>query len=469
MYKANYYQALAHTHMKTNGSSTSPVCRHSFWQSKILIITLCLSANIMFSQTPLEQAVNFTATDCYGGTINLFEILDGGQYVLIDFFYPDCGGCQLLIEKVVQAYYHLGCNNHDVFFMEIAFIGNDERCKEWCAERLVEFPTISANEGTGLQICNQYGVISFPTVILIAPDRSIVIQQLYPVDTYEYITSKLASCGINSYDCETSTALPYPQNFSLEMITGNISLTWDEVENAQNFLGYNIYRNIIPIRRNIAENFFIEKYSGGAIEYCIAASYTEGISQKICILFDDIFCYAPENTQAVFNSASEVVKITWDITPYNSSSQLAFYNIYRDDELIISHHPEWMGANVIDADVELNKSYTYKVEALYSDNCISFGDETTVFTAVINKIESVDDIFATIYPNPAEKLIRISNTADIERISIYNSLGQQVFIETKIDLGEQIIDVSAFPAGIYFIKLNGKRTHSTHKLIKKPY
>ena len=40
-----------------------------------------------FSQTDLTTAVDFTENDLYGNEIHLFEILDAGQYVLIDFFY----------------------------------------------------------------------------------------------------------------------------------------------------------------------------------------------------------------------------------------------------------------------------------------------------------------------------------------------------------------------------------------------
>ncbi len=42
---------------------------------------------LSFSQTPLTTAVDFTATDTQGDEYNLFEILDNGQYVCIDFFF----------------------------------------------------------------------------------------------------------------------------------------------------------------------------------------------------------------------------------------------------------------------------------------------------------------------------------------------------------------------------------------------
>ncbi len=56
--------------------------------TKILFsITLFFVIVLAHSQTNLTQAVDFTATDIYGTEHNLFDILDGGQYVCIDFFF----------------------------------------------------------------------------------------------------------------------------------------------------------------------------------------------------------------------------------------------------------------------------------------------------------------------------------------------------------------------------------------------
>jgi len=52
-----------------------------------LMAALFFAATFTFSQTNLTEAVDFTATGIDGIEYNLFEILDGGQYVCIDFFY----------------------------------------------------------------------------------------------------------------------------------------------------------------------------------------------------------------------------------------------------------------------------------------------------------------------------------------------------------------------------------------------
>jgi len=52
-----------------------------------LIVALFFATLFSFSQTPLTTAVDFTGTDTDGVERNLFEILDAGQYVCIDFFF----------------------------------------------------------------------------------------------------------------------------------------------------------------------------------------------------------------------------------------------------------------------------------------------------------------------------------------------------------------------------------------------
>ena len=52
----------------------------------IFILFSAFTIASVSAQTTLDTAVNFTAKDVYGNTIELFDILDEGQMVVIDFF-----------------------------------------------------------------------------------------------------------------------------------------------------------------------------------------------------------------------------------------------------------------------------------------------------------------------------------------------------------------------------------------------
>jgi len=164
------------------------------------IFAMLLSANV-FAQCPYTTAFDFQAVDCHGKQVNLFEILDGGQYVLIDFFFTTCGPCQTATPKIVESYYAFGCNMHDVYYMEISTSDGDAACQTWAANYGVEYPTIST-AGGGNAICTTYGISQYPTVILIAPDRSIVIQDLWPINNAQTVISALENHGIQQHDCE---------------------------------------------------------------------------------------------------------------------------------------------------------------------------------------------------------------------------------------------------------------------------
>ncbi len=178
---------------------------------KLLTLFLALAFGMSLkAQCHISEAVDFTVTDIYGREIHLFDILDGGQHVLIDFFYTDCSGCIQTIPYVKQAYQELGCNMHDVFFMEVDFLDSEADCINWATNYAVDYPTISGDAG-GTNICIDYGVSIYPTVILIAPDRQIVIQELWPIGSPNAIINALQPYGIEQHDCSAPAPVSNPE------------------------------------------------------------------------------------------------------------------------------------------------------------------------------------------------------------------------------------------------------------------
>ncbi|MDD4848201.1 MAG: redoxin domain-containing protein, partial [Bacteroidales bacterium] len=203
----------------------------------LLVVGIILSINIS-AQCPLTTAVDFTATDCHGTEIHLFDILDGGQYVLIDFFYTTCGPCIQATPKVAEAYTMLGCNDFEVFFMEITPSDNDAACQTWCNNFGIEYPTIGTNGGGGT-ICNTYQIGAYPTLILIAPDRSIVIQDLWPIDNAMTIVNALDPFQIQQHECGSAPTCDAPQNVAA-VVNDDLSITvsWDDVAEAVSYTLY---------------------------------------------------------------------------------------------------------------------------------------------------------------------------------------------------------------------------------------
>ena len=177
------------------------------------VFTLILALAFGFglkAQCPYTEAIDFTATDIHGTEVHLFDILDGGQAVLIDFFFTTCGPCQQATPKIAQSYTAMGCNMYDVFYMEIATGDSDAACLNWVNNYGIEYPTISG-AGGGTTICNQYGIGQYPTVILIMPNHQIVIQDLWPISNAQTIISQLEAHGLQQHDCTVPVPTYDPQ------------------------------------------------------------------------------------------------------------------------------------------------------------------------------------------------------------------------------------------------------------------
>ncbi|MBP5572949.1 MAG: T9SS type A sorting domain-containing protein [Bacteroidales bacterium] len=181
----------------------------------ILLTFLLFGAGLYAQQTSLTEAVDFTVTDCHGQTYNLFEILDRGQAVFIDFFFNSCGQCQTISPYITGSYTQMGCNMHDVFYIEISYIDSDAVCQQWADRFGVEFPTVG-REGGGNEVFDLYGIMACPTLVLIMPDRSIPIQglmQLYPMSVQD-VVSAMQRNGLQPHDC-TGTLTVNPQTMHI--------------------------------------------------------------------------------------------------------------------------------------------------------------------------------------------------------------------------------------------------------------
>jgi len=153
------------------------------------------------AQCPLTEAVDFTATDIHGNSINLFEILDGGQYVLIDFFNTACGPCATIAPYIQESYESFGCNDFDITFIAIDKGNDNASCLEFEELNGIEIPCISGTDGGGTLIHNDFQIPYVPLLILIAPDHSIILQEITPINNALSITSLLEKNGVVQNEC----------------------------------------------------------------------------------------------------------------------------------------------------------------------------------------------------------------------------------------------------------------------------
>jgi thiol-disulfide isomerase/thioredoxin len=172
---------------------------------KKLYTTLLLSFTLVSlnAQTSLTTAVDFTVTDVHGNSHNLFSLLNEGKYVIVDFFFTTCGPCISSVPTLNQAFTDYGCNTGEVFFISIDDGDSDAEVLQYENSYGGLLPSVSGNDGGGNSVNSAYGISAYPTVILIAPDHTILEQDIFPVSN---ITTALPNAGLNIAVCDTGSS-----------------------------------------------------------------------------------------------------------------------------------------------------------------------------------------------------------------------------------------------------------------------
>jgi thiol-disulfide isomerase/thioredoxin len=149
-----------------------------------------------YAQTPLTQAVDFTVTTVHGEVFNLQEKLDEGKHVIVDFFFTTCPPCIASVPTMNEAYERYGCNNGDVYFISVDNGDSDAEVLQYEEDHGGLFPSASGFEGGGNSVNSAYQIPAYPTIILIAPDGSIVSQDIFPVTTANLDAAINVAAGI---------------------------------------------------------------------------------------------------------------------------------------------------------------------------------------------------------------------------------------------------------------------------------
>jgi thiol-disulfide isomerase/thioredoxin len=186
----------------------------------ILLFLFLEFAVYSVAQTSIDTAVAFTVKDTEGNTYQLYDILDQGNTVVIDFFTVTCGPCATYASEISQSYSHFGCNSGNVVYLGINWGDDNTQVHEFGQTYGAFYPEVSGLEGNGNHVVADYGVLSYPTVIIIRPDHSIAEKFIWPPSAL-HLDSLVNEQGGIPMDC--NTAVSEKQPFSLPGIIQSIS------------------------------------------------------------------------------------------------------------------------------------------------------------------------------------------------------------------------------------------------------
>lgn len=201
------------------------------------LLPLSLSAQVG------NPAPDFTVTDTHGETHRLYDYLEAGKVVVLDFFYTTCGPCQYYSPQVNLAYEKYGCNSANVVFLSIDYNDTDAQVLAYDQQYQIKYPSISGRDGGGNAVVSLYHILAFPTFYVIDNSKT-VIDYITP-PTLQVFDYRFQQHGIQPAECNLSGSndLKDFENLALfpNPLASGMNLNLHLVNPSQHFERYEVF------------------------------------------------------------------------------------------------------------------------------------------------------------------------------------------------------------------------------------
>lgn len=177
------------------------------FSSLIMIVFSLNSFGQATNYNPGDVVADFTVTDIYGVTHNLYDYLNDGKYVMIDFFFDTCGPCQGYQPTYNEFHDKYGCNAEDVVCITMNN-GSDSDAEVIAYENTYggsfrHAPAISA-DGNAAAVDTDFGVQAYPTTVVINPDKTLLVNDIWPAPNVAALEAPYPAGAITPAQCSAS-------------------------------------------------------------------------------------------------------------------------------------------------------------------------------------------------------------------------------------------------------------------------
>lgn len=197
----------------------------------ILFLAMGLMANAQAQNYPNGSTVaNFSVTDLNGVTHTLQQYTSAGKFVMLDFWFYNCGPCRAVAPYYSQLYETYGCNSADLVCLSVnTGVDSDALVGQFAVEfggPYAHPPAIGS--GGGGSLTNTFGVQATPTVVLISPNNVMLANDIWPISNMQTFVNAFpagsniqpAACALSVNDAAMAIdmrAYPSPTNGPLQV------------------------------------------------------------------------------------------------------------------------------------------------------------------------------------------------------------------------------------------------------------
>lgn len=161
------------------------------------IIQFLLILFLFFRASAQQVADNFTLRDVWGIERNLYEALDSGKTVVLDFFITNCGTCQINTPKLDSIWNTLGHQGDSLWIWGIESSGrNDSEVLAFMQQYQASYPCFSTMNDTF--VTTAYNITYTPQYMVVCPDKT--MKQV----SINNVTAAINGCKTLSYDMQSN-------------------------------------------------------------------------------------------------------------------------------------------------------------------------------------------------------------------------------------------------------------------------
>ena len=332
---------------------------------------------------------------------------------------------------MIEAYELFGCGTSDIYTIAVSGFGydtNPDLVAYWAAHGIT-FRGISQDGGSGA-IASMYSIGAYPTYILIAPDRTILEQDMWPINNTNTFVNYFTSNGLTQATCyplaanfEAEGDVCVNDEVNFEDLSEGVPLTWEWT-----FEGGN------PAT-STEQNPIVAYDTDG--DFDVTLTVHDGVFWETMVMEDYISVSLYPNTTL---DPFEVACVDWpEIELTGGLPEGGFYSGDFVANGMFLPSQAGIGDHLI--------VYSYTNAA----GCEASAEQYITVESCTGISEIMEDGIQ-IFPNPARDVVNLAAKTEILNVQVYNNLGQSVITKT-VKANSYKLNTSDLESGIYFIQL----------------